>query len=431
MARRKTLLQELAGLDNPAPCVDPEEDIFGSGAVLPAEDEDDQLSEGRLAQPGKGKSSGLIMRGDIDVSDLGYSGRQTSRSERNRDAPGSSDDGEVLEDDGEDEEESDEGGAEEEEEGEENGRFMLGGASGQHTADQRETASSLEDEEQAGDADGRLAGQLHQGDGRDDSDGLEDNEEELRAVMMKRAAADAVKGKGVAAQQRYHKEFLECRVQLQQVLEGSNRMPEGFRLADACEFDEPIREAKTALARSLVEVLASLDDIQNSSVAASPAINRDQPPTLPADVDREWQHLEATWNAKSQYVTDSIDRWHRKTVLGSGGAALRSKLKALDKAPSQQAGQPGRDERDEETFEDTEFYQVALKDYLESQLGNASVAARPSSKRKNQVDRRASKGRKLRYDAHEKLVNFMTPAEHCVPGFPPSVFSNMFGMRSS
>lgn len=37
----------------------------------------------------KGKSSGLIMRGDIDVSDLGYSGRQTSRSERNRDAPGS------------------------------------------------------------------------------------------------------------------------------------------------------------------------------------------------------------------------------------------------------------------------------------------------------------------------------------------------------
>jgi len=407
------------------------------------------------------------MRGDIDVSDLGYSGRQTSRSERNRDAPGSSDDGEVLEDDGDGEEESDEGGAaeeeeEEEEEGEENGRFMVGGASGQHTADQRETASSLEDEEQAGDADGRLAGQLHQGDGRDDSDGLEDNEEELRAVMMKRAAADAVKGKGVAAQQRYHKEFLECRVQLQQVLEGSNRMPEGFRLADACEFDEPIREAKTALARSLVEVLASLDDIQNSSVAASPAINRDQPPTLPADVDREWQHLEATWNAKSQYVTDSIDRWHRKTVLGSGGAALRSKLKALDKAPSQQvdsmmqepskwvarsqmaagaalkvgggaaqAGQPGRDERDEETFEDTEFYQVALKDYLESQLGNASVAARPSSKRKNQVDRRASKGRKLRYDAHEKLVNFMTPAEHCVPGFPPSVFSNMFGMRSS
>lgn len=45
-------------------------------------------------------------------------------------------------------------------------------------------------------------------------------------MMMKRAAADAVKGKGVAAQQRYHKEFLECRVQLQQVLEGSNRMPE-------------------------------------------------------------------------------------------------------------------------------------------------------------------------------------------------------------
>lgn len=43
------------------------------------------------------------------------------------------------------------------------------------------------------------------------------------------------------------------------------------------------------------------------------------------------------------------------------------------------------------------------------------------------MDRRASKGRKLRYHIHEKLVNFMAPVELEAPLYAANVFSNLFG----
>lgn len=56
-------------------------------------------------------------------------------------------------------------------------------------------------------------------------------------------------------------------------------------------------------------------------------------------------------------------------------------------------------------------------------------------KRRKTVDRRASKGRKLRYHVHEKLVNFMTPATECrssadgEAGVSAALCSNLFGQR--
>lgn len=48
---------------------------------------------------------------------------------------------------------------------------------------------------------------------------------------------------------------------------------------------------------------------------------------------------------------------------------------------------------------------------------------------KKEVDRRASKNRKIRYIVHEKLVNFMTPVD--APALPEaeSVLQSLFGKR--
>ena len=44
------------------------------------------------------------------------------------------------------------------------------------------------------------------------------------------------------------------------------------------------------------------------------------------------------------------------------------------------------------------------------------------------VDRRASKGRKLRYNVHEKLVNFMVPVPHeRTSAAVDQLFSGLFG----
>lgn len=70
-------------------------------------------------------------------------------------------------------------------------------------------------------------------------------------------------------------------------------------------------------------------------------------------------------------------------------------------------------------FDDTDFYQSLLRDVIDARSGNASLSLdglttdwRTSQKHRNMhktVDTRASKGRKLRYEVHEKLQNFMAP----------------------
>lgn len=48
-------------------------------------------------------------------------------------------------------------------------------------------------------------------------------------------------------------------------------------------------------------------------------------------------------------------------------------------------------------------------------------------KQRKIVDRRASKGRKIRYHVHEKLVNFMTPDDAELPEYTARIFANLFG----
>ena len=49
------------------------------------------------------------------------------------------------------------------------------------------------------------------------------------------------------------------------------------------------------------------------------------------------------------------------------------------------------------------------------------------SKKRRQVDRRASKGRRLRYDVQDKLVNFMAPVNMATPPIAFQLFHNLFG----
>lgn len=71
--------------------------------------------------------------------------------------------------------------------------------------------------------------------------------------------------------------------------------------------------------------------------------------------------------------------------------------------------------RDGEVFDDGAFYSLLLKSFLQSasansQLGGEDLATlRQLKRRKNSVDRKASKGRKIRYVVHSKLENFMFP----------------------
>lgn len=62
-------------------------------------------------------------------------------------------------------------------------------------------------------------------------------------------------------------------------------------------------------------------------------------------------------------------------------------------------------------YDDGDFYQALLLDFIEASSSGSTDTKKRKTKRKR-VDRRASKGRKLRFHVHPKLMNFAAPDPH-------------------
>ena len=99
-------------------------------------------------------------------------------------------------------------------------------------------------------------------------------------------------------------------------------------------------------------------------------------------------------------------------------------------------------ERSQLSFDDSKVYQYMLQDFIKQSAGKnaangtAEAAAerlklamqKKSSKGKSDVDRRASKGRKISYVIHEKLTNFTFPIARPAPSIGEDIlFKSMFG----
>ena len=84
--------------------------------------------------------------------------------------------------------------------------------------------------------------------------------------------------------------------------------------------------------------------------------------------------------------------------------------------------------RDAESYDDAEFYAQLLKELLEASGGAAGGPAAPRApKQRKLVDRRASKGRRLRYAVVDKLVNFMVPVPLSLPPNAEQLLRRLFG----
>ncbi|KAL6764675.1 apoptosis-antagonizing transcription factor [Haematococcus lacustris] len=115
--------------------------------------------------------------------------------------------------------------------------------------------------------------------------------------------------------------------------------------------------------------------------------------------------------------------------LGSAEAEQTERGAVLEDVAGRGAGGGEATERDPETYDDSELYQQLLKEFLEfSAAGGAAGLSGPAggAKKRKLVDRRASKGRKIRYNVQEKLVNFMAPVNIDPPPFTEQLFANLF-----
>lgn len=93
-------------------------------------------------------------------------------------------------------------------------------------------------------------------------------------------------------------------------------------------------------------------------------------------------------------------------------------------------------ELDPEIFDDVDFYQQLLKELIETETSSEShnelaitrawLKNNEKDKVRRSVDHRASKGRKIRYTIHERLVNFASATEQDYPHYVDDLFSHLF-----
>ncbi|XP_032681183.1 protein AATF [Odontomachus brunneus] len=139
------------------------------------------------------------------------------------------------------------------------------------------------------------------------------------------------------------------------------------------------------------------------------------------------------WNDKTRIATSSLNKSAGQTTLKqiefamSDIGKLRKKTR-LKRSEYNIVGKPlspddndGRrlQEYDPEIYDDDDFYHQMLRDLMEYKSADLTDPIQLSKqwiqlqnmrrKMKRKIDTRATKGRRVRYDVHNKLVNFMAP----------------------
>jgi protein AATF/BFR2 len=295
-------------------------------------------------------------------------------------------------------------------------------------------------------------------------------------VNAKKRKRDDVKASAVKNQYRLWDRALALRIAIQKPLGSADCLPGHEARSAALQCTSDVEGAYDAASTACRGAITELLDVMNVLVtrnapgddgAGAGAGPHKRGRSDGSCIDSLWQDVEGARARFAPFRDAAVDRWHRKAMLATGRAAMRSQMHALNQSLSQQVAAQLRDperalartRRDAAamspvlcehrgdtspapgeqgagasagvpgTYDDTAFYQVLLQEYLESAgvEGTAAAAMRVPKKRRV-VDQRASKGRKIRYVALDKLVNFMVPQErHEQAKNVSALFSNLFG----
>eukprot|EP00658_Telonema_sp_P-2_P070142 TRINITY_DN59745_c0_g1_i2.p1 TRINITY_DN59745_c0_g1~~TRINITY_DN59745_c0_g1_i2.p1 ORF type:complete len:362 (+),score=104.06 TRINITY_DN59745_c0_g1_i2:25-1110(+) len=312
---------------------------------------------------------------------------------------------------------------------------------------------------------------------RDRLEQLQKEEEEVLAGISKVKDSEVEQSQAVRGQKKMWCELLEFRVALQGTLMAASRMPKPQVYDAIAQTQDPAIQHRLDKLQKL-----SMDMTNDLRQAAGNLLDQDLtvhkacgelPQVEPSeDVHELWENLDREHEQLRPWREAEITRWYRKTTATKqlqAGKALQTLAKStLDQVSEVMSDMPRllkrtqlkrgeytivgdssvvqqqqevedpsnkRDghlyQHDEEIFDDTDFYERLLQELVESgshaslQAATAGKAAVRKSRPK--VDTRASKGRKIRYHVHAKLVNFMSAAGFDMPPVAEELFARLFG----
>ncbi|KAA8644544.1 hypothetical protein EYZ11_006877 [Aspergillus tanneri] len=281
----------------------------------------------------------------------------------------------------------------------------------------------------------------------------------IAATISQAAKSDATKGKAVKQQRATFDALLNTRIKLQKGLTAINQL--SFAAKETEDVDgRAIKSAESA-------ALALWSTLEDLRLALADAHSQDESKKRkrPAAAASPTTSSVSLWKRMTDLESDSsthrravLDKWSLKVrgsnattpnargkLLGSAASGQQAITAVLDAQAASETGDrtakrsrtvnsrpSGANDDYEPIYDDTIFYQSLLRDLVEQRMSSSDaitngvdtlhiqlpsrlsvhpVTGMRKDKVKRDVDTRASKGRKMRFDVHEKLQNFMAPED--------------------
>jgi len=286
--------------------------------------------------------------------------------------------------------------------------------------------------------------------------------------------------------------LLDVRINLQNLIEMSNRFPNpsSHKL-----FEKAIQpEGKTVpvfdeVTHAVQDLLKELGHLQHQLLVNDSVVKVDMESARAVDFD-DWDSVAQIQKKIEESCGPILDKWHTKALLPSVTSNRHHtlKLKSINQSIMGQVestlsgrnletliqrsrivpedakkvfGEPKErvteeistdksKHHDPDTYNDEDFYSALIRDRIQSGLQGIVETNDPITMsqqylrlrqlrrrrhKKYRVDRKSSKGRKLRYHVHDKLTMFMAPAVYQYPKrdtlMTQKLFQSMFGSRIS
>ncbi len=247
---------------------------------------------------------------------------------------------------------------------------------------------------------------------------LDTQDRNAERKRRKETSAEKKKALEAQSQSKIYNHLLETRILLQRAVNKVNDSQDQETNTDASSTGSSFRNTCDTLIENLMRARSQLSgeskaDEYKDLLATSSVAN------LHNTLQEEYETHRDDWKR-------ILNRKHKSLRLHSGVTA-KSQFRIMDSSFWEQveATMEYEEIRQQETsksvlFDDSKVYQQLLKDFVAnsaSRSGEGNTNAdglRSSTKQKNSsnkkdVDRRASKGRKIRYKEIPKLVNFTFP----------------------
>jgi protein AATF/BFR2 len=310
----------------------------------------------------------------------------------------------------------------------------MGGEFSSDDDDEEDDDDEDEDEDEDEEADNRKVRfeKTSQSDDREELRRLMSSDQKTIAATISQAAkADAAKGRAVKQQRATFDALLNARIKLQKGLTAVNQLSIAAKGSDEKpnldgEAIKSAESAALALWSTLEDLRLALADAQTQDESKK----RKRPSAVSVATSTD-----SLWKRMTELESDAVA--HRRAVLDKWSLKVRGSTAALPNARGKLLGASASSQQTitaviEPVYDDTVFYQSLLRDLVEQRMSSSDaitngldtlhlqlpsrqgihpITGMRKDKVKRDVDTRASKGRKMRFDVHEKLQNFMAPED--------------------